>query len=204
MERLLWTESVYTLSRSSKLSPSLFGERSEQCQVPMSSTVHGNPEMISSSHGRVTGIGPEILLQLGQTCGPPLHTKISQAGWFSPLQSPIESPTYLLAQKQFLELICSVHSPRNSNDLCHRNHLLHNDLSPTLCQAGKGQGAGGGRGGKDSPTDCCTSTVTIPSAPPRTFSICCPGKFPFPFSYTATLGSRHARGLYMISSSDSC
>lgn len=54
MEQLLWTESVYTLSRSSKLSPSLFGERSEQCQVPMSSTVHGNPEMISSSHGRVT------------------------------------------------------------------------------------------------------------------------------------------------------
>lgn len=55
----------------------------------------------------------------------------------------------------------------------------------------------------DSPFDCCTSTVMIPSGPPRTFSICCLGKFLFLFSYIATLGSQRAPGLYMISSSDS-
>lgn len=63
--------------------------------------------------------------------------------------------------------------------------------------------AGNRRKKADSPFDCYTSTVTTPSVSPRTFSICCLGNFPFPFSYTATLGSQHGPDLYTISSSDS-
>lgn len=55
----------------------------------------------------------------------------------------------------------------------------------------------------DSPFGCCTSTAMSPSAPPRTFSIYCLRKFPFPFSCRATPGSQHGPDLCMISSSDS-
>lgn len=154
--------------------------------------------MISISHGRVTLTGPEILLQDRYTSGCSSPTKDQS----SPMvfSSKYNRKTYISTEavSRAYWFICSIPSPRTWNDLSHRDHLLHHDLWPTLCWRGKR------RKTVDSPADCCTSTETTPSGPPRTFSICCLGKFLSPFSYRATLGSQHVPGLYTISSFDSC